>query len=84
MDNPLFPIHLGEVLLEDFKKPLGLTKFRLVYDFGVPPIRISHIVNCRRAISADKAMRLAHYFETSAEVWLCMHVFMIWTLPKSS
>ena len=74
MDNILSPIHPGEVLLEDFMKPLGLTQYRLAHDIGVTPIRISQIVNGQRAISVDTAMRLARYFSTSAAVWLRMQV----------
>ena len=74
MDNILSPIHPGEVLLEDFMKPLGLTQYRLAHDIGVTPIRISQIVNGQRAISVDTAMRLARYFGTSAAVWLRMQV----------
>ena len=74
MDTLLSPIHPGEVLLEDFMKPLGLTQYRLAHDIGVTPIRISQIVNGRRAISVDTAMRLALYFNTSAEVWLRLQV----------
>ncbi len=74
MDNTLSPIHPGEILLEDFMKPLGLTQYRLAHDIGVAPIRISQIVNGQRAISVDTAMRLARYFGTSAEVWLRLQV----------
>ena len=74
MNNTLSPIHPGEVLLEDFMKPLGLTQYRLAHDIGVTPIRISQIVNGQRAISVDTAMRLARYFSTSAAVWLRMQV----------
>lgn len=74
MDNTLSPIHPGEILLEDFMKPLGLTQYRLAHDIGVAPIRISQIVNGQRAISVDMAMRLARYFGTSAEVWLRLQV----------
>jgi antitoxin HigA-1 len=74
MDTALSPIHPGEVLLEDFMKPLGLTQYRLARDIGVPPIRISQIVKGQRAISVDTAMRLARYFGTSAAVWLRMQV----------
>jgi antitoxin HigA-1 len=74
MDNTLSPIHPGEVLLEDFLKPLGLSQYRLAHDIGVTPIRISQIVNGQRAISVDTAMRLARYFGTSAAVWLRLQV----------
>jgi antitoxin HigA-1 len=66
----LLGIHPGEVLYEDFMVPLGLTKYRVAKDLGVPPIRISEIVNGKRAISADTALRLSRYFGTSAEIWL--------------
>jgi addiction module HigA family antidote len=74
MDKLLSPIHPGEVLLEDFMKPLGLTQYRLAHDIGVTPIRISQIVNGQRSISVDTAMRLARYFGTSAAVWLRLQV----------
>jgi addiction module HigA family antidote len=74
MDKTLSPIHPGEVLLEDFMKPLGLTQYRLAHDIGVTPIRISQIVNGKRSISVDTAMRLARYFGTSAAVWLRLRV----------
>lgn len=64
------PVHPGEVLLEDFMKPLGLSQYRVAKDIGVSPIRINQIVHRKRAITADTAMRLARYFSTSAEVWL--------------
>ena len=51
-------------------KPLVLTQYRLAHDIGVTPIRISQIVNGQRAITVDTAMRLAHYFGTSAAIWL--------------
>ena len=74
MDEILSPIHPGEVLLEDFMRPLGLSQYRLAKDIGVTPIRISQIVNGQRAITVDTAMRLARYFGTSAEVWLHLQV----------
>ena len=74
MDKLLSPIHPGEVLLEDFMKPLGLSQYRLAHDIGVTPIRISQIVNGRRAVTVDTDMRLARYFGTSAAVWLRLQV----------
>ena len=74
MDNILSPIHPGEVLLEDFMKPLGLSQYRLAHDIGVTPMRISQIVHGQRAITVDTAMRLARYFGTSAAVWLRLQV----------
>jgi len=73
-DKSLSPIHPGEVLLEEFMKPLGLTQYRLAHDIGVTPIRISQIVNGERSITVDTAMRLARYFGTSAAVWLRLQV----------
>jgi addiction module HigA family antidote len=73
-DKSLSPIHPGEVLLEDFMKPLGLTQYRLAQDIGVTPIRISQIIHGERSISVDTAMRLARYFGTSAAVWLRLQV----------
>lgn len=69
-EERLPPIHPGEVLLEDFMKPLGLSQYRLAHDIGVPPLRINQIVHGKRAITADTALRLARYFGTSANVWM--------------
>jgi addiction module HigA family antidote len=66
------PVHPGEVLLEDFMKPHGLTPYRVAKDIGVPALRIHQIVKRERGVSADTALRLARYFETSAEVWVRM------------
>lgn len=64
------PVHPGEVLLEDFIKPLGITPYRVARDIGVAPLRINQIVNGKRAITADTALRLACYFGTSAQIWM--------------
>lgn len=69
-EERLPPIHPGEVLLEDFMKPLGLSQYRVAQDIGVPALRISQIVHGKRAVTADTAMRLARYFGTSPDVWL--------------
>ena len=74
MDKNLSPIHPGEILFEDFMKPLGLTQNRLAQGLGVTPIRITKIVNGERPISVDTALRLARYFGTSAAVWLRLQV----------
>jgi antitoxin HigA-1 len=66
----LAPVHPGEVLLEDFMKPNGLTAYRVAKDIGVPALRINQIVKGERGISADTALRLARFFGTSAEVWV--------------
>ena len=64
------PIHPGEVLLEDFIKPIGLSQYRVAKDIGVSPLRISQIIRGKRSITADTALRLARYFGTSPAVWL--------------
>lgn len=66
----LDPIAPGEILYEDFMKPLDLSMNALARDLAVPPNRISEIVNGKRAITADTALRLARYFGTSPELWL--------------
>ncbi len=66
----LEPIHPGEILLEEFMKPLGVSINRLARDIAVPPGRVSAIVNGKRAITADTAIRLGRYFGTSPEVWM--------------
>lgn len=74
METRLPPVHPGEVLAEDFMKPVGLSQYRLAKDIGVPALRISQIVNGKRAVTVDTAMRLARYFGTSAMVWLRLQV----------
>jgi addiction module HigA family antidote len=66
----LDPIHPGEILLEEFMKPLDVSINRLARDIAVPPGRISAIVNGKRAITADTALRLGKYFNVSPEVWM--------------
>ena len=66
----LEPIHPGEILFEDFMKPMEVSINRLARDTAVPPGRISAIVNGKRAISADTALRLGKYFGVSPEVWI--------------
>ena len=66
----LDPIHPGEILLEDFMKPLGISINQLARDLDVPPNRISAIVNGIRSITADTALRLGRFFRTSAEFWI--------------
>jgi antitoxin HigA-1 len=64
------PVHPGEILREDLMKPLGLSINRLARDLRVPVTRMSEIVHCRRSITADTALRLARYFNSTAEFWL--------------
>ena len=66
----LEPIHPGEILLEDFMKPMGVSINRLARDIVVPPGRISTIVNGKRATTADTALRLGKYFGVSPGVWM--------------
>jgi antitoxin HigA-1 len=70
MKKKLDPIHPGEILLEEFLVPLSLSQYRLANDINVPPRRINEIVHGKRAISADTALRLARYFDTSELFWL--------------
>jgi addiction module HigA family antidote len=64
------PIHPGEILREDYMKPLGLTAHRLAMALHVPATRVAEIVHERRAITADTAIRLGRYFKTTARFWL--------------
>ncbi len=66
----LKPIHPGEILENEFLEPLGITQYRLATDVGVPPRRINEIVHGIRGISADTALRLAHYFGTTPQFWM--------------
>lgn len=70
MQEKLPNIHPGEILLEEFMKPLELSQNRLARDLGVPPRRINEIVHGKRAVSADTALRLGRYFGTSDQFWL--------------
>ncbi|MCK4447211.1 MAG: HigA family addiction module antidote protein [Candidatus Marinimicrobia bacterium] len=64
------PVHPGEILTEEFMKPLGLSQNRLANDIGVPPRRINEIVQGKRRVTADTALRLARYFNMSPQFWL--------------
>ncbi|MBI5815731.1 MAG: HigA family addiction module antidote protein [Nitrospinae bacterium] len=70
MRNNLDNVHPGEVLLEEFLKPMGLSQNRLAREISVPPRRINEIVLRKRAISADTALRLARYFGVSETFWM--------------
>jgi addiction module HigA family antidote len=70
MARKLEPIHPGEILAEDFMAPRGLTANQLALELHVPANRLTEIIRGRCSISADTALRLARYFDTSAEVWL--------------
>ncbi len=64
------PIHPGEILLEEYLEPLGISQYRLAKEISVPARRINEIVHGKRAITADTALRLARYFGTSERFWL--------------
>jgi addiction module HigA family antidote len=69
-EEKLRPVHPGEVLLEEFLNPMGLSQNRLALSIGVSPRRINEIVLGKRSITADTALRLARYFGMSAQFWL--------------
>nr|CAP47893.1 putative integron gene cassette protein [uncultured bacterium] len=73
-DELLQPIHPGEVLLEEFLKPLGVSQYRLAKDISVPPRRINEIVHGKRSVTADTALRLSKYFGTTERFWLNLQV----------
>lgn len=64
------PIHPGEILLEEFLHPLGLSQYRLAKGISVPPRRINEIVHGKRAVTADTALRLGRFFDTTAQFWI--------------
>ncbi|MBN1931375.1 MAG: HigA family addiction module antidote protein [Desulfobacterales bacterium] len=69
-DNKLSPIHPGEILMEEFLKPMGISQYRLAKDISVSPRRINEIVHGKRAITADTALRLGRFFDMSPQFWL--------------
>jgi len=69
-ERKLPPIHPGEILLEEFLKPFGLSQYRLAKDISVPPRRINEIVLGKRSISPDTALRLSRYFGLSDRFWI--------------
>ncbi len=66
----LAPVHPGEILLEDFLGPMGISQYRLAKSISVPPRRINEIVHGKRAITADTALRLGAYFRMEEQFWL--------------
>jgi antitoxin HigA-1 len=64
------PLHPGEILLEEFLKPMGISQNRLALNLGVPPRRINEIVHGKRRITADTALRLGRYFGMSPQFWM--------------
>ncbi len=69
-EDRLDPIHPGEILLEEFLKPMGISQYRLAKDISVPPRRINEIVHGKRRVSANTALRLERYFSLSEGFWL--------------
>lgn len=69
-EQRLPPIHPGEILLEEFLEPMGISQYRLAKDISVPPRRINEIVHGKRAITPDTALRLSRYFGLSERFWL--------------
>ena len=68
--DPLPPVHPGEILLEDFLKPMAVSQYRLARALGVPPQRIHDLVHGRRAVTADTALRLARVFSMEPQFWM--------------
>ena len=69
-NKKMSPIHPGEILMEEFLKPMGISQYRLAHDISVPPRRINEIVHRVRAVTADTALRLGKYFGISAQFWV--------------
>lgn len=69
-ERKLPPIHPGEILLDEFLEPMGISQYRLAKDISVPPRRINEIVQGKRAITPDTALRLSRYFGLSERFWL--------------
>jgi addiction module HigA family antidote len=69
-DGSLPPVHPGEILREEFLRPLGLTAYRLAKDLGVAPQRINEILAGKRAVTADTGLRLSHYFGLNDGFWV--------------
>jgi addiction module HigA family antidote len=70
MTKKMPPVHPGEILLEEFLKPMGISQYRLAKDINVPARRINEIVHSQRAITANTALRLGKYFKMSPQFWI--------------
>lgn len=70
MTKKLPPIHPGEILLEEFLRPMGISQYRLAKSISVPPRRINEVVHGKRAVTADTALRLSRFFGTSERFWM--------------
>ncbi|OGG77833.1 addiction module antidote protein, HigA family [Candidatus Kaiserbacteria bacterium RIFCSPLOWO2_01_FULL_54_24] len=69
-----YNIHPGEILAEEFLKPLGLTEYRLAKSTSMPPRRVNEIVRGTRSVTADTALRLARFFGTTAQFWMTLQI----------
>jgi addiction module HigA family antidote len=74
MDEKLSPIHPGEILMEEFLKPMNISQYKLAKDISVPPRRINEIVHGLRAITHDTALRLSRYFGLSERFWINLQI----------
>lgn len=74
IEHGIQPVHPGEILSEEFLKPMGITQYRVARDISVDPRRVNEIVLGKRAISADTALRLSRYFGTSERFWMNLQV----------
>jgi len=74
-NDKMLPVHPGEILLEEYLKPRGLSQHRLALCLGVDPRRVNEIVQGKRAITADTALRLARFFGSSPQMWLNMQTW---------
>ena len=72
MGRKMKPIHPGEILLEEFLEPIGISQYRLAKDISVPARRINEIVHGKRSISADTALRLSRYFDMTEQFWMSL------------
>ena len=75
MKRDMPPVHPGEILLEDFLEPMGITQYRLAKSISVPQRRIGEIIAGKRSITADTALRLALFFGTDAQSWMNMQTY---------
>lgn len=83
-EEKMAPVHPGEILVEDFMKPLGLSQYRLAKAMNVYPRKINEIIQGKRSITADTALRLARFFGTSAEVWMNLQAHYDLELAKDA
>ncbi|OGO39935.1 MAG: addiction module antidote protein, HigA family [Chloroflexi bacterium RBG_16_57_9] len=83
-EEKMTPVHPGEILLEDFMKPLGISQYRLAKAMHVYPRKINEIIQGKRSITADTALRLARFFGTSAEVWMNLQAHYDLELAKDA